>query len=432
MHYNTENEIEFAFWILLINALLIKWLEDVMGIVFSITSFHRFTPEIKSVYSIPTNEEHFCMKFGRSESCDWVLPDPERIISGVHGEITKFGNDYLLRDLSTNGIFVNKSVSPVGNGIEVALNDKDVINFGDYEIEVSFKNSENHNVTQSHTNTLSPREVNKEPVSGNDNFMDFGFDANLFLAEEEKQQQNLSPELGDLDDFLDAPILSSHIEPALKEERATDYPRDEKVAKRCERVDSDLNAFLKGAGIDLSLVPEQEREQWFNRLGRSYSLMLEGLMQTLHNRAEFKQANKLNHTSFQKKENNPLKFSANLEDAIHNLYNRRSASFLSPEAAIQSAFNDIEAHEKAMIEGVHGAVSGVLRLLEPNTISGHVSQSEKNGLTSIFSQLDKKRWKKYENIYFQIRNEIDIDEKGFYLEDFSKSYESAIRKVGRE
>ncbi|POB66855.1 FHA domain-containing protein, partial [Vibrio vulnificus] len=41
-------------------------------------------------------------------------------------------------------------------------------------------------------------------------------------------------------------------------------------------------------------------------------------------------------------------------------------------------------------------------------------------------------WKKYEDIYFQIRNEIDVDEKGFYLEDFSKSYESAIRKVGRE
>ncbi|RZR18110.1 FHA domain-containing protein, partial [Vibrio vulnificus] len=73
------------------------------------------------------------MKFGRSESCDWVLPDPERIISGVHGEITKFGNDYLLRDLSTNGIFVNKSVSPVGNGVEVALSDKDIINFGEYE-----------------------------------------------------------------------------------------------------------------------------------------------------------------------------------------------------------------------------------------------------------------------------------------------------------
>ncbi|WP_241545740.1 type VI secretion system-associated FHA domain protein [Vibrio vulnificus] len=65
-------------------------------------------------------------------------------------------------------------------------------------------------------------------------------------------------------------------------------------------------------------------------------------------------------------------------------------------------------------------------------ISGHLSQSEQNGLTSIFSQLDKKRWKKYEDIYFQIRNEIDVDEKGFYLEDFSKSYESAIRKVGRE
>lgn len=402
-----------------------------MGIVLSITSFHRFTPEIKSIYSIEGNEEYFCMKFGRSESCDWVLPDPERIISGVHGEITKFGKDYLLRDLSTNGIFINKSVSPVGNGVEVSLNDKDIINFGDYEIEVTLSDSQaqRENKPFNHTNTLSPREVNKGKNNEDSHFLGFGFDANLFLEQEEKQKRNISPEIGELDDFLDVPISSDEDMTS----KTADFPQmplpvNDNVAVVCH----ELSAFLKGAGIDLGLVPAREREVWFTELGRSYSLMLEGLMQTLHNRAEFKQANKLNHTSFQKKENNPLKFSANLEDAIHNLYNRRSASFLSPQAAIKSAFNDIEVHEKAMIEGVHGAVSGVLRLLEPGAISGHLAQGEENSLGSMFSLLDKKRWKKYQSVYSQIRNEIELDEKKFYLEDFSKSYESAIRKVGRE
>lgn len=94
------------------------------------------------------------------------------------------------------------------------------------------------------------------------------------------------------------------------------------------------------------MVPDENREQWFEQLGQSFSLMLLGLMETLHNRAEFKQNNRLNHTAFRKSENNPLKFSANLEDAIHNLYNRNSASFMRADIAIKEAFVDIENHEK--------------------------------------------------------------------------------------
>ncbi|WP_319024026.1 FHA domain-containing protein [Vibrio navarrensis] len=55
-------------------------------------------------------------------------------MSVVHGEISNFGNDFLLRYLSINGLFINSSVSHVENRIDIALKDKDTINFGDYEI----------------------------------------------------------------------------------------------------------------------------------------------------------------------------------------------------------------------------------------------------------------------------------------------------------
>ncbi|WP_140109042.1 type VI secretion system-associated FHA domain protein TagH, partial [Vibrio parahaemolyticus] len=118
----------------------------------------------------------------------------------------------------------------------------------------------------------------------------------------------------------------------------------------------ELEAFIYGMGIDPNMVPSQNREQWFEQLGQSFSLMLIGLMETLHNRAVFKQTNRVNHTAFRKSENNPLKFSANLEDAIHNLYNRQTSSFLKPNAAIKEAFNDIENHEQALMQGVAGTV----------------------------------------------------------------------------
>ncbi|MDF4306304.1 FHA domain-containing protein, partial [Vibrio parahaemolyticus] len=80
-----------------------------MKLVLTITSFHKFTPEIESEFVFESSDEHAKVTFGRSEQCDWTLPDPERVISGTHGELIKFGDKYLIKDLSTNGTFVNNA-----------------------------------------------------------------------------------------------------------------------------------------------------------------------------------------------------------------------------------------------------------------------------------------------------------------------------------
>ncbi len=98
-----------------------------MTLVLTITSFHKFTPEIDTEFVFDATGEHDKVIFGRSEQCDWTLPDPERVISSKHGELIKFGEKYLIKDLSTNGTFVNNAVTPVGQGNELALNHGDVV-----------------------------------------------------------------------------------------------------------------------------------------------------------------------------------------------------------------------------------------------------------------------------------------------------------------
>jgi hypothetical protein len=53
---------------------------------------------------------------GRSPDSDWVLPDPDRYISGHHATIDYRDGAYYLRDTSTNGVFVNRSDQAVGRG----------------------------------------------------------------------------------------------------------------------------------------------------------------------------------------------------------------------------------------------------------------------------------------------------------------------------
>jgi pSer/pThr/pTyr-binding forkhead associated (FHA) protein len=61
------------------------------------------------------------LAIGRGDDCDWVLPDPERTLSKRHCEVAFQGAVFVLRDTSTNGVFVNDSMEPVGRGKTVVL-----------------------------------------------------------------------------------------------------------------------------------------------------------------------------------------------------------------------------------------------------------------------------------------------------------------------
>ncbi|MDN3681072.1 type VI secretion system-associated FHA domain protein TagH [Vibrio tapetis subsp. quintayensis] len=405
-----------------------------MSLSLKVNSFHKFTSEMESEFVISDENNKNTVSFGRSEACDWQFPDPERVISNVHGEIIPFGGDYLIRDLSTNGIFLNNSVTALGLGNEIKINDNDVINFGDYEVVVE--------INSGNTTLLTDNDDNK--IVSNESQNGFGVDINVLLSQEPNHESIFESNLGLSDDFFDlestSPVRQFSAEPSttmsppapIHEDNQSQRPEQTaQLAQTSQLAEgNEMAAFLKGMGISPQMVPVHGKDAWFEMLGSSFTLLLSGLMETLHHRAAFKQSNRLNHTAFQRHENNPLKFSANVEDAIHNLYNRNSASFLGPLQSIEEAFDDIEKHEKALMHGVEGAVSGVMNLLEPSYIT---NQNFKVGVLDklIPNNSAVNYWKRYEKIFIELNNEIQAGNSPFYLEDFAKSYEVALKKVER-
>ncbi|WP_050938475.1 type VI secretion system-associated FHA domain protein TagH [Vibrio harveyi] len=387
-----------------------------MTLVLTITSFHKFTPEIDTEFVFDATGEHDKVSFGRSEQCDWTLPDPERVISSKHGELIKFGEKYLIKDLSTNGTFVNNAVTPVGQGNELALNHGDVVALGDYQVQVSLEERiiDDSNIVHNTINELAVGDVGRNLTHD-----EFGLNAADLLRDSAPSEFQL--DIGLMDDFLEAQ------EPSVEEvspHASTPISAQKPLVKNESK---NQQAFVRGLGINPNMVPDENSEQWFEQLGQSFSLMLLGLMETLHNRAEFKQNNRLNHTAFRKSENNPLKFSANLEDAIHNLYNRNTASFMRADIAIKEAFVDIENHEKALMKGVEGTVSSVMSLVEPSSIYSDAMSSDSFFNKIIPARKYAQSWKRFEGIHYQLTDEIINKESPFYLEDFAKHYENALR-----
>jgi len=73
---------------------------------------------------------------GRGADANWVLPDPDRLLSKHHCVVEFRGGGWQVRDLSTNGTFVNHATAPVGRDQTKAIEDGDRLRLGAYEIEI--------------------------------------------------------------------------------------------------------------------------------------------------------------------------------------------------------------------------------------------------------------------------------------------------------
>lgn len=73
---------------------------------------------------------------GRGPGNDWVLQDPDRVLSKRHCVLEFRAGGWQLRDLSTNGTYLNQAGAPVGRDRAVPVSDGDRLRLGAWEIEL--------------------------------------------------------------------------------------------------------------------------------------------------------------------------------------------------------------------------------------------------------------------------------------------------------
>jgi type VI secretion system protein ImpI/type VI secretion system protein len=76
------------------------------------------------------------VSLGRGAECDWQLEDPDRVLSKRHCVVEFYNGGWQVRDLSTNGTFVNHGADALGRDQVRSLRDGDRLRLGLYEIEV--------------------------------------------------------------------------------------------------------------------------------------------------------------------------------------------------------------------------------------------------------------------------------------------------------
>ena len=134
-----------------------------------------------------------------------------------------------------------------------------------------------------------------------------------------------------------------------------------------ETPDAFLQRLAQAAGIPADLLAHKDPGQFADELGAMLRVMVESLMQLLNARHQARLlARSSRHTVIQAFDNNPLKFSPNVEEALRTMFGPPTRAYLDPLHAIQQGFEDLKQHEIKTFSAMQHALAAFVSELDPN------------------------------------------------------------------
>jgi type VI secretion system protein len=152
-----------------------------------------------------------------------------------------------------------------------------------------------------------------------------------------------------------------------------------------------------------------------------------GLMQTLSFRKKIKEEFRINVTTIQPIENNPLKFSANIEDALENMFIKENKAYMRPVEAVKEGFQGISEHQIALLAGIQAAFRGMLERLDPEALEKRFEKYRKTGVIKVGQR--SKNWESYKEFHQDLVNNIDNSFQYLFGYDFVQAYEEQLQRL---
>lgn len=347
------------------------------------------------------------IQVGRRSGMDWVLPDASRYISGHHFDVSFDGTRWWLRDLSTNGTFLQGHHHRL-NGPH-ALTNGDRFEVGHYIIVAVFDVPEDAgaidpaSLPQHHVARPVHEDVSGDPwaIGGPVEPIDVALVsvarrgpefANDFVAFSDP----VLSELG-LDHVLapqpvqppmvpDADPGASPFGPpdAALPAAAPPVPKPPARKTKAAAVVSDapvtpidqagfVRGFCRGAGLPDDVAANLDPEQFGQTLGEAMRAAATQIMAALHDRSAARHFTRSGERTMRgATDNNPLKFLPNPEQAIEALFLKPRAGFLTGAAGLDEALDDLRRHQAAVFAALQPALIDLLKDLDPDSIEAEI------------------------------------------------------------
>jgi type VI secretion system protein len=386
---------------------------------------------------------------GRSRDNDWVLPDPERYLSGSHARVDFRAGSYVVVDVSSNGTYVNDSAEPLGKFHEYTLQDGDFLRLGSYEFRVSIDATNDFPPDASGmvANEGGPPNAATRSTTANDLGADL--DLSVLLETGVLRSRNIygqtvlpdtpppAPEASDGGTpwhMLTRPIRLERPEPAdvsappPARAVATDpvsVPAPIPLQVFDGDVEAGLAALCRGAGIDPHSLPPDKRAAAMQLAGQLLREAVLGLMDLQQGRNELR--NRLNVAPSGSGEfESPLNLTqGGVQEILVRLLSRISARAGSVEA-MREKFRDLKAQNTAMVAAMQCGLNEVLARFAPPELEERFKRNAKRG---VIAPPDKgKYWDLYAELYASLTQRTPEGFPHLFVDTFSRDFDEKMRE----
>jgi type VI secretion system FHA domain protein len=189
-----------------------------------------------------------------------------------------------------------------------------------------------------------------------------------------------------------------------------------------------LHAFLEGVGLSPVQVNAADAAERMRNYGQIFRELVSGIRELLAVRTLTKAEFHIDQTVIRPSDNNPLKFSVDLEQALSALLVPQRSGFSEPLPAARQAIADLKSHELSVIAGMQKSMAKLLDALSPEEVERRI---EATGLlASLVPAARKARcWEAYETVYQEVTDEFREDVQSGFRQAFAEAYFDQLKKL---
>lgn len=377
---------------------------------------------------------------GRGTDNAWILPDPERYLSGKHVRIDFRAGSYVLVDTSSNGTYINGAQVPLGKYHDYVLKDGDYVRLGEYEMLVSIDKGNDFPPDADAVvayDGQSPSSAVKKSTAN-----DLGADLDLSQLLEPSDQldvdtgirprnaygQAVSEERDDGAQSAPTPwhMMTRPLKVAGKtNEELAPLLRSQGPALYEGDFDLGLAAFCRGAGVDPRTITPEARNNALQLAGQLLREAVLGLMDLNQGRNDFRNRFRI-PTPPNDGPESPLNLSQGVDEALVRLLTTVSTRSGSVEA-IRENFRELKAQSVASLTAMRAAFEEFLGRVDPKELEDRFERATKRG---VFGSNNKaKYWDLYAEMFGALAQRPAEGFPHLFTEAFAKAYEAKFRAL---
>lgn len=185
--------------------------------------------------------------------------------------------------------------------------------------------------------------------------------------------------------------------------------------------------LVTAMGLDVSRLSDEQINEISVMAGELMREIVDGMMQVLRSRTSIKNEFRMNVTTIQPVENNPLKFSVGVDDALENMFIKKTKAYKKPVDAFREGFQEIAEHQIAMIAGIRHGFERMMERFNPENLEKNFNKQGKGGVIPGMQKV--KYWSSYGEYYSSFVDNMESSFQHLFGSDFVNAYEDQLRKL---